>query len=275
MQWYQETARRLLLSTPVHTGEVHAQDTSTSDAHATYELINETLTFHVSRMRDAWADQVWPNRPWADEHFSERVSGVPYNPPPSHVRWPYAVRDNADHTNDGVFSHTYPERFWPRHAGLDASMFREEHREAVLNAGQHHGIRYPYGDLNDVVTLLQRNPLTRQAYLPVWFPEDTGATEKQRVPCSIGYHFMIRNGVMDCWYQLRSCDFVRYLRDDVYMAGLLLRWMVTRVRSGPLMAYDKDASNLQCGQLHVTISSLHAFVGDTWKLNKIARGDFG
>jgi hypothetical protein len=35
----------------------------------------------------------------------------------------------------------------------------------------HRGIYFPYGDLNDVVEELLRDPTTRQAILPVFFPE--------------------------------------------------------------------------------------------------------
>lgn len=200
-----------------------------------------------------------PNLPWAEDHFQERVSGIPHNPPPSHVDWPWA-RHNSDHQdNNKQFSHTYPERFWPRHA----PMF-----DAVDTNGKadRFGIRFRYGDLGDVVNLLNRNPLTRQAYLPVWFPEDTGAVEGQRVPCTLGYHFMIRNNQLSCMYPMRSCDVVRHLRDDIYLAARLMQWIVARLS---LMGHD----HVTPGTLTMNIASLHAFVGDTWKLERIARGD--
>ena len=66
-----------------------------------------------------------------------------------------------------------------------------------------------YGDLDDVVTLLTNDPLTRQAFLPMWFPEDTGVVHGTRVPCSLGYHFMQRDGRLSITYYIRSCDIVR------------------------------------------------------------------
>lgn len=65
---------------------------------------------------DKWVEQIKPNVEWADEHFQERVSGMPLNPPPSHVRWPYAQKNNAEHGGEEKFSHTYPERIWPKRA---------------------------------------------------------------------------------------------------------------------------------------------------------------
>src|ERR1041384_5480764 len=170
----------LMDTKPFQTGEWQAMDVSGSALHETHELEDVTLVW------DQIPSHALDTIPgidfnWAREHFGERVSGEPLNPAPSHVRWPYAVRGNEDHTSDTKFDHTYPERFWPEWAGDGGD------RPANM------GIRFPYGDLRDVVGLLATKPLTRQAYLPVWFPEDTGATEGQRVPCTLGYHFMQRN----------------------------------------------------------------------------------
>jgi thymidylate synthase len=118
------------------------------------------------------------------------------------------------------------------------------------------GIRYNYGDLNDVVALLKRSPMTRQAYLPVWFPEDTGANYEQRVPCTLGYHFLLRNGVLGITYFIRSCDFVRHFSDDVYMAGRLCQWVADQVADGNV------------GYLSMHIGSFHIFDGDVAKLKR-------
>src|SRR3954468_15378336 len=92
------------------------------------------------------------------------------------------------------------------------------------------GIRYDYGDLQDVVDMLVRSPYTRQAVLPVWFPEDTGAVHGERVPCTLIYHWMLRDGRLHCFYDIRSCDFVRYFRDDVYFAMRLTQWLIEQVQ---------------------------------------------
>jgi hypothetical protein len=258
---------QLMLDTePVHTGEWQSKDTSESKVHATYEMMDVRLHLAVPPSVDTLQMMTMPNLPWAEDHFLERVSGIPHNPPPSHKDWPWA-RHNADHQDGSEkFSHTYPERFWPRFAGT--------HRQSLAKRGSvpsdsHQGIRFRYGDLNDVVELLVRRPLTRQAYLPVWFPEDTGAHHGQRVPCTIGYHFMVRDAQLHCWYTIRSCDLVRHLRDDVYLAARLMQWMVQRVNDRWSSEVGNDRTLLDTGILYMTISSLHAFVGDEWKLRQI------
>jgi len=210
---------------------------------------------HSSAAQGYTAKRTGANMPWAEDHFQERVSGKPLNPPPSEAWWPYARQGNAEHKADEKFSHTYPERFWPVHAG--DVCFRCEFRlkEELEEEGHihiaHRGIRYRYGDLADVVNLLINDPSTRQAYLPVWFPEDTGAIEGQRVPCTLGYHFLQRNGVMDIEYHIRSCDFMRHWRDDVYMAIRLLQWVCREV-----------GGHIAPGAFIMNIGSLHIFEAD-------------
>lgn len=201
--------------------------------------------------------------PWAEDHFQERVSGKPLNPPPSADYWlkPGQADKHRTIEEDGVmkYSHSYPERFWPKQAGLHNS--DTDWDDVRL------GVRFKYGDLGDVVELLRREPLTRQAYLPVWFPEDTGAVHRERVPCTLGYHFMIRNNYLDITYMIRSVDYVRHFHDDVYMAFRLAQWMRDQLNqgaSGPLLGV---------GYLHMHIMSLHAFEGDMPKLRRIHGAD--
>jgi hypothetical protein len=245
-----------LMEAPVvHTGEWQSMNTGTSKAHATHELEDVSLVWdRIPKDIDSMFPAV--DQSWADDHFLERVRGIPYNPPPSHVSWPYAVRGNGDHTSAGAFDHTYPERFWPRLARPDELTMEEPEGRR--------GIRFRYGDLSDVVDLLVRNPLTRQAYLPVWFPEDTGAHHGQRVPCTLGYHFMQRGSRLTCRYYIRSCDVYRHLSNDVWLAAMLTKWVARevsdRTKGQPVGLHFRP------GGLIMHISSLHAFVGDMPKI---------
>lgn len=166
-----------------------------------------------------------PNMPWAEDHFQERISGIPYNPPPSHEWWPFSQESNKEHRNGELFSHTYPERFWPKNAG-------QEYRCLECPPGLR-GIRFKYGDLSDVIDLLDKKLLTRQAYLPIFFPEDTGAVHGERVPCTLGYHFIQRRGYLHCTYFIRSCDYLRHFRDDIYMAARLTQHIAKKIKVEP------------------------------------------
>lgn len=243
-------AKHLLEEPTIHRGKWQTLDVSNSTVHSTYELRNVTIFYTIPSTLEELQRDVRPDLPWADEHFAERVSGRPFNPPPSYVKWPHHGGNNGRHLDHDQFSHTYPERFWPKYAGDPAGETR---------TWPNRGVRYNYGDLNQLVGQLVANPLTRQAVLPVWFPEDTGAIDR-RVPCSLTYHFMAdADNTLHVWYSLRACDFVRHFHNDVYFAARLLTWVAQSVldRGGPCFAL---------GELNMTISSLHAFVGDTERI---------
>jgi thymidylate synthase len=206
--------REILEAKPVNRGTWHAQKAPAP----TRELRHVRLIMPVPMLKNSLVRKVNPNMPWAEQQFQERVSGVPLNPPPSHASWPFAEKSNGRHVDEnGQFSHTYPERYWPKLAG-----------RPLDSTGGHFGIRYEYGDLKDLVDILRNDPTTRQAVLPVWFPEDlTAAKDGQRVPCSLFYHFLSDGeGHLDIVYSIRSCDFLRHFRDDVYMTCRLLQYVV-------------------------------------------------
>lgn len=192
-----------------------------------FEVYDVAIDSGVPQHREDWIDACEPNLPWAEDHFQERVGGIALNPGEQYKNWPWYEQGVEEHKPDGKFSHTYMERMWPPAIG---------------------GIRYEYGDLSDLVKLLLERPMTRQAYLPIWFPEDGMASAHLgvRVPCSLGYHFLMRSDGLDCTYYLRSCDFYRYLWDDIYMAGRLLQWVSQRINAVP-------------GILHTKIANLHVF----------------
>lgn len=232
----------------VEVGEWQSQDVRDKPEMISRELRHVTFKLKVWDTIELLQKDVSPNLPWAEDHFLERVSGEPLNPPPSEAWWPYAVQSNSAHKEGELFSHTYPERMWPKDAGWPKGPFQYWTKD--LNRG----VRYALGDLSDVVAQLTKNPLTRQAYLPIWFPEDTGARSNQRVPCTLGYHFLIRNGRCEIVYYIRSCDLLRHFTDDVYMACRLLQWVVRKLQGNGI--------DVKVDSLIMYISSLHVFRGD-------------
>lgn len=176
-------------------------------------------------------------QPWADTHFEERVGGQPLNPPPSHVMW---LKDTDNYLSGQAFSHSYPERMW---------------------APKVPGIRFQTGNLGDAVELLKKDRTTRQCYVPMWFPEDIiAANQGERVPCSFGWHFLVRNNELHCSYHMRACDVVRHLHNDLYFANRLCLWL------------NKQA-DLHCemGYLHFSSTSLHCFLDDKYMLNNMIK----
>lgn len=205
---------------------------------------------------DYYRDQIKPSLPWADRHFKlDRSSGEPLNPGHTWHEWPYGHSANKFRDHMGQFNHTYAERYWPRWAGLYPN---GNVPDMVADRGWHHtGIRYRYGDLMDVILQLVREPLTRQAILPVWFPEDTGVVHGSRVPCSIYYQFLVRNNRLDIVYALRSCDFVRHFRDDLYLTVRLALWVIEECRNK-----SEEWKTIVPGEFVAMITSMHMFRND-------------
>ena len=255
----------------VHTEKWQGKDIKNDDKFAMIEILNHSFTCTMSEDLEVLVDQISPNLPWADDHFKERISGTPLNPPPSHEWWPFAQKNNAEFGGTTKFSHTYPERMWPKYAGSDTlESLNDKDLEIAKNTNNPFmpkyplsGVRFRYGDFQDVVDLLVREPFTRQAFLPIWFPEDTGGANGERVPCTIGYHFILRNGYMHVVYYIRSCDFFRHFKDDIYLCCRKVIWLLEKLR-----AKDKFWNDIKPGMFTMHITSLHAFRHEKYLLGK-------
>lgn len=201
------------------------------------EILHADLVakMHVNR-KDA-SDSVNATQPWADVHMDERLGGIPLNPPPSHTMW---LKDTDKYLTDEAFSHSYPERMW---------------------APSMDGIRFKTGNLADAVSLLKKDPTTRQCYIPMWFPEDIIAANKgERVPCSFGWHMMLRGGELHCSYHMRSCDVVRHLHNDLYFANRLTSYLI-----------EQAGLDAVPGYLHFSSTSLHCFANDRFALEQLIK----
>lgn len=209
--------------------------------------------YEVPAERSKLQSQLNPNLPWAEDHLKERISGIPSNPGASYKNWPYYKEERGMKEGE-VFSHTYQERFWPKKANL----------ETMETTYSNHGIRYELGDLHSLLKLLDRDPQTRQAFLPIWFPEDTGAEHGGRVPCTLGYHFMVVKGRLNITYYMRSCDIIRHFKDDVYLACRLLQEAIFALR---VMGHNFD--NINIGTIDIFINSLHCFAHEVPNLEKL------
>lgn len=206
-----------------------------------FEVMNLNWTAPVPEDLIELRRECRPDVEWADIHFQERVGGEPLNPGESYKQWPGYKESKFNDDNfrkyQGKFAHTYMERYWPKSFQKDGFG----------------GIRFAYGDLHDVIILLSTDPLTRQAYLPIFFPEDTGATVQQRVPCTLGYLFYMRESKLHIKYYIRACDAKRHFRNDIYLTCLLLKWATDRLNEA------RGANIYSVGNITMDIASFHVF----------------
>ena len=253
------------MSQLVHTDMWQGVNISSKPEMATYELLHRSFQVPLWVEDLSYlAKDIRPNLPWADDHFKERVCGFPINPGVEWANWPYGKSAEKFLDENGRFNHNYMERYWPKFAGKlgttetpEEAMFNAQGRIENHGLDPHHGIYNEYGDLRDLIHQLNEDPTTRQAYLPIFFPEDTGGAYGGRVPCSIGYHFILRHGFLHITYQLRSCDLVRHFRDDIYLTVRLLLWVLDELRK-----LDPQWKQVSPGLFTMHITSLHMFKAD-------------
>lgn len=244
----------------VHTERWQATDISKNPAAQMVEFLHYSFGVNIGGLpfiTEALTNDVQPNLPWADDHFAERVCGEPLNPGVEWANWPWGNSANEHREPDGTFNHNYMERYWPKQANQKYIFTVGD--DVVSN---NRGIRHEYGDLNNLVELLANEPGTRQAYLPVWFPEDTGTTHDGRKPCTLGYHFIMRNGKLDITYYIRSCDYIRHFKDDIYLTLRLLFWVINKCKDINHGVWE----HVKPGKFIMHITSLHMFINDYIKL---------
>jgi len=111
-------------------------------------------------------------------------------------------------------------------------------------------------NLHLIIHELKRNPGSRQCWLPIFNPDDVGYLGgKKRIPCSLGYHFMVRDGKLSMTYVQRSADAVQHFGNDIYLAWMMKEWVAKQI-------------NVEPGYLFHNIFSLHSYRKDWGKLKK-------
>jgi hypothetical protein len=248
----------------VKTERWQGADVSKDPSATSYELRNVVFEVALYGVEDLekWRRECAPNLPWADDHFEERVGGQPLNPGKEWANWPWAKSADKFRDKAEQFNHTYMERLWPRHARQTVrGMLPIGNVGEVRRTVEHeprHGVAWEYGDLQSIVDLLVKEPYTRMAWIPLFFPEDTGWGDGGRKPCTLGYQFLVRAGEIHIWYPLRSCDLVRHFRDDCYLGVRLLLWVLSQCR----LRNPQFWNGIRPGFYSMHCTSLHVFEND-------------
>lgn len=238
-----------------------SMDVSQVKAAQTKELLFHGFQVSMPKTLEDLKNEIQPNLPWADKHFElERVSREPINPGETWREWPWSNSANTFRKDEAQFDHSYAERYWPRFAGYTHDGHLDDKQRSVFS--ERVGVRNQVGDLDDVVERIAADPMTRQAILSVWHPEDQIDTGK-RVPCSLTYQFVHRGGCLHIIYNIRSCDAYRHFRDDCYLTSRLLFWTISE-----LQKRDSFWDNVIAGFFVINIGSFHCFINDIPKLKE-------
>ena len=160
---------------------------------------------------------------WVEKEFKERVNPIRVNPGRAWEIRPHVWRTFLN--EEGKFDYTYNERM--------------------------------RGQLSNTISELVFHPDTRQAIISIWDPniDPKRLGGKKRIPCSLNYQFLYRNGKLHIIYNQRSADVVTHFGNDVYLAWLLLEHVAK------LTMYKR-------GYLFHNIGSLHTYKKDWPKLKQ-------
>ncbi len=105
-----------------------------------------------------------------------------------------------------------------------------------------------------IIEELRKHPETRQAIIEVHNNQidlrSLGGSK--RIPCSMFYQFMIRDGKLDVIYVMRSSDFATHFQNDIWLADELRRHIANEL-------------GLPIGKFIMFVSSLHIYRND-WEL---------
>ena len=209
-------------SSTVHTQTMQNKRISSDEEFNTREI--QAFSFTILDVADK--DKMpLVTQAWCLAEFKERISLKEVNPGNAYkIRedvWnEFLVKNNL--TNELTFEYTYSERMcW---------------------------------QLKRVKQELQDNPETRQAIIQIHDRHiDQYRMGLKRIPCSMFYHFMKRDGSLDIIYNMRSTDFATHFQNDIWLAIALQEWMANEL-------------GIPVGKFIMFASSLHIYKRDWDKL---------
>jgi thymidylate synthase len=183
----------------------------------TLELTGYSYCINQWEDLDDLIDHMELNREWVYAEEDERLGFDITNKNPGYA-WKKNKSFWEQFLRDGFFSYSYPERWQAQ---------------------------VPY-----IIQELKLRPNTRQAVMS--FYESTKDMMnwggRDRVPCSLTYHFLIRDGKLNLIYTQRSCDYALFYGSDVFLTIRLLDYVAKQV-------------GVECGSFFHQIGSLHCFKG--------------
>jgi thymidylate synthase len=190
------------------------------DGFLTKELLGYTFLVKDPDI-DAYADYRLLDKDWIEKDFAERVSGTKMNPGEA-----WKIRRQMWEPfleTDGKFSYSYPERI---------------------------------GDQpKQVIELLKIHPTSRHGFINIYMPDIDNERRdgSRRVPCSMWYMAMIRDGKLVLFYNIRSNDYNGHFGYDLVMARKMQEYIAREVgvpvgdfiyQSGSLHAFKKDNAEI-------------------------------
>ncbi|MGL4253985.1 MAG: thymidylate synthase [Fusobacteriaceae bacterium] len=214
------------------------------EGNSDYET--KELRNYVYTILEPSVDEIvsFTTQPWADAEAAERFSGERLNPGEA-----YKHREELwnEFMVEGKQDYSYPERFNP----ITIDHIREDIFGTITDVDL-----IDLDQLNEIANELAENPDSRQCFLSIWEPGDIQHIGgKKRVPCTLGYQFMVRDGELHVTYFQRSCDFITHYSNDVYLAILTAKEVAQRIQ-------DRNDILYPIGSFTHFVSSMHVYNKD-------------
>lgn len=113
--------------------------------------------------------------------------------------------------------------------------------------------------LDNAIQALKEDEHTRRAMVMVFRPEDTMESSgcQTRIPCSVSYQFLIRNGKLMILYYIRSNDYFKHFAIDIWLTHAIQEYVCEQLKD----VYP----DLKVGSLNYYAGSFHAYHEDLAK----------
>lgn len=203
------------LSIRVHPQTMQDKYVADDPSYDTRELQN-----YIYTVLDPQLEDLSPTQPWAGLEWEERMNVRGVNPGTAWQRRKEVWEEFIEPS--GGFAYTYSERL----------------QTAPLH----------------IIAELIEHPESRQLFLAIWGRKDLwNVGSEHRIPCSIGYWFLNRQGRLDMTYLQRSSDYATHLQNDLYLATKMLQFIAREAKIKPghlihwvgsLHVYQKDVEGV-------------------------------
>lgn len=189
--------------------------------------LKELRNYGFTVQNPSLANLTRANAPWCEAEFKERITAGTSNPGNAYKLRPEVWEELLE--SNHRFAYTYSERMNTPVETAPALWW--------------------------LIQMLREDPTSRRAFLPVYFSEDLQrGQEGHRVPCTLGYNFIISESKLHITYLMRSSDFFTHFQNDLYLATKLQRYIADQVHSSGI--------NAEPGEFTFFTNNLHVFARD-------------
>lgn len=156
-----------------------------------------------------------------------RYSILPYK-----KNWQWAFQELLDRLS---FTYGYKKLCNPGRAFIYRSNWK---KKLLKEGGRFH---YSYGELfndqiNGALKELKSRKATREAVIALWTPKYLlRQSDFNRRPCTLNFHFIIRDKKLICFVNMRSNDVINLLPYDIFHHTFIQRWIAHQlgIECGP------------------------------------------